>query len=308
MLFKRFTKSLLCAVLVTLVGCGGGGGGQSEGVFSLAITDGPVDNATSVVVEFTGVSIKPEGGEAINFDFDEVKSIDLLMLQGGLSERLVSDVTVPAGNFEWIRLKVNAERDDIMDTYMELDDGTQIELWVPSGSQSGLKLNKSFVIAAGGVSDFTIDFDLRKSITNTKGMSAAILRPTLRIVDSLTVGAIAGTVSTEVVSAACSDPAASAGSVYVYSGNDVTPVDVQGTATDPIASALVALVDDAYSYEIGFVAAGDYTIAYTCDAQIDEAETAEELVFEESTNVSVLENSTTTFDFTQMAEVIVTEQ
>ncbi|MBW3567908.1 MAG: DUF4382 domain-containing protein, partial [Proteobacteria bacterium] len=49
---------------------------------SLGVTDAPVDSATRVVVEFTGVSAKRAGGQATVFDFDTPRQIDLLALQG----------------------------------------------------------------------------------------------------------------------------------------------------------------------------------------------------------------------------------
>ena len=45
-----------------LSACGGGGGdAESTGRLNLSITDAPVDDATSVVVQFSGVAFKREG-------------------------------------------------------------------------------------------------------------------------------------------------------------------------------------------------------------------------------------------------------
>lgn len=128
-------------------------------------------------MEFTGVSIKPATGEAVQFVFDEPRSIDLLQLQGNASASLVSGEQATAGQYEWIRLHVNAVEDNVMDSYIEFNDGTQQELNIPSGAQTGLKLVSGFTVPAGGATGFTIDFDLRKSITSPPGMSAAILKP-----------------------------------------------------------------------------------------------------------------------------------
>lgn len=290
---KSIERLALLGVVLSLAACGGGNEGPRFGQLSLAITDAPVDDATAVVVEFTGVEVKPAGGEAISFDYDEPRTIDLLALQGGGSEVILDDVTVPAGAYDWVRLKVNAVADGTLDSYITLNDGSQHELYVPSGSQSGLKLVSGFVVPAGGASDFTIDFDLRKSVVEPMNASTEyVLKPALRIVDNAQVGKISGTVDNARIVDGCS-PA-----VYVFSGAGVTPDDVDGTAPDPVSSAAVKLDTGTgqYTYTVAFLAPGSYTVAFTCDAAADDPETSDTLTFV-AQDATVAHDQVTTVDF-----------
>lgn len=303
MLTKRiFTLSTIAGIAALTAACGGSGTDAGSGTFSLAVTDGPIDSALHVVVQFDGVSIKPTDGEVIEFSFDEPRSLDLLALQGNLSAPLVEGEGVPAGDYAWIRLHVTAERDGIMDSYITMDDGAQLELWVPSGAQTGLKLVSGFTVAAGGNADFTVDFDLRKSIADPQGMPELILRPTLRLVNNMTVGSVAGTIDSNLVSQQCIDATLDDGSVYIFTGADAPLADIQGSEADPLVTALVHY-DDAYTYEIGFLVEGDYTVAYTCDASSDNPTVADALTFVGAATVSVSSGtqSTYNFEFTEQA-------
>lgn len=304
--FMKRTKSiiLLPAVLLwVLTSCssssddGADGGISGTGVtsFNLNITDGPVDDATAVVVEFTAVEVKPEDGEAILFTFDEAKSIDLLALQGSASAILLEDETLSVGDYSWIRLAVNAEEDSVFDSYIDFEDGSRQELRVPSGSQSGLKLNGGFTLAEGVEANFTIDFDLRKSLTAPGGHDAVFLKPSLRLIDNTDVGTISGIVDSTLISEACTDASTNAGAVYLYSGTDTTPVDLRDDANDPVTTASVSFTDSSYTFEFGFIEAGEYTIAYTCTQTEDDpesndlAESSEDdgVYFLQSENVTV---------------------
>jgi len=285
-------NALLPAFLLALAGCGGDSS-NPQGTLSLNVTDAPVDNATRVVVEFTGVSIKAAGGAAADFEFETPRQIDLLALQGGATALLLDDVVLDAGNYEWIRLTVNAGR-HASDSFIELEDGSVHALYIPSGNETGLKLVRGFVVPANGSADFTIDFDLRKSVVDPASANDAyILKPALRLVDNAEVGAIAGTVDAGIANAANCSPA-----VYVYEGSDVTANDV-GSPTEPVASALVNMSDSTgeFEYRVAFLAAGDYTVALTCDADEDAADTDDDIVFEDGRNATVDIDRTTTIDF-----------
>ena len=76
-------------------------------------------------------------------------------------------------------------------------------------------------MAAGSISNFTIDFDLRKSVIAPPGQAPNyLLKPVLRMVDNLQVGAIAGTVDAALVTADCSPQ------VYIFTGAGVVPDDL----------------------------------------------------------------------------------
>ncbi len=305
---------LLASSLTALVACGGGSGdgstggtdgsNDSTGSFNLAVTDAAIDSASHVFVEFTGVSIQPVDGEVIEFTFDEAKQIDLLALQGSASEGLVSGEEVPTGDYEWIRLHVNAEADGMVDSYIEMDDGNQMELWIPSGSQTGLKLVNGFTVTANNSVDFTIDFDLRKSVVLPPAdqIGGAILKPALRLIDNTASGNISGSVDGTLLSEQCADPATQTGAVYVYSGADATVSDVRGTEGDPITTALVSETDGGYGYEVGFLDEGDYTLAYTCGASDDDPEAEDSLTFVGTTNATVEADATTEVNFASDAE------
>lgn len=290
-----------------LTACGGSGSSStsqaqsdgSQGSFSLAVTDAPVDNAIAVVVEFSGVSVKPADGTAIDIIFDEPHRIDLLALQGNVSQEIVTDTPLPAGDYEWIRLHVNAEQDNVIDSYVETDTGAQLELWIPSGSQTGLKLVRGFTVLAGGAVDFTVDFDLRKSIVSPPAVSgkSIMLKPVLRLVDNISAGSISGTVDSALIAEACADPSTELGAVYVFSGADATPMDVSGAGTDPLTTALVSYADDTYGYEVGFLPMGEYTLAYTCDAAMDDPEAVDDLNFIGAAIVAVEEENEASLDF-----------
>src|SRR5688572_3048591 len=153
------------SMVLGLSACGGsGGGGSDTGQLSLGVTDAPVDEASSVVVQFSGVAFKRAGAaaEIVENLTPSPRQLDLLQYQGGRAALLLDGVTLPAGDYEWIRLIVDNET-GVRDSYIVRTGGEECELRVPSGAESGLKLNRGFTLPADGSIALTIDFDLRKS-------------------------------------------------------------------------------------------------------------------------------------------------
>jgi hypothetical protein len=218
------------------------------------------------------------------------KQIDLLALSGGLSDVLLNGFVLPAGHYSWIRLMVDTA--GIHDSYIVVLGGADYELTIPSGSETGLKLNRGIDITAGGNADFTIDFDLRKSVHVT-GTGEYMLRPTLRLANNTLVGAIAGTLlHPGIVSFSWT-------AIYVFTGAGVTPDDNDDISPDPVTTATVKLDSGSgeYRYKAAFLEAGDYTVAYTCLAAADDPLIDDALAFTGSATVSVAANSITTHNF-----------
>lgn len=274
---------LVSAMLFALAGCGGEGGDPpGMGRLDLSVTDAPVDAASSVVVQFRSVAFKREGeaAEVVRDLSPAPRQLDLLEYQQGRAALLLDGVTLPAGRYEWIRLIVDNET-NVRDSYIVLTNGQECELRVPSGAESGLKLNRGFELPADGSTALTIDFDLRKSIHAPPGQQgstpdctqAYLMRPTLRVVDDANVGAIAGTIDSELAPEDCLPK------VYVYSGSGVTPDDLEEAAVtgdvDPLLVAGVAVENGStsYRYRAAFLPPGPYTVAFTCsddDPSVDD--------------------------------------
>ena len=297
-----YTSGALTILLVALTGCGGGSSDDSSdgnGSLTLGLVDGPVEGAEQVVVAFTGIELKPDNGppmepipmdESACDDFDSATgtcSINLLDLVG-TDRRVVFSESLPAGHYQWVRLLVNAER-NVMDSYLVTLDGRMCSLYIPSGSETGLKIVSGVTVTANGVSDYTLDFDVRKSITNPPGLSDPdqqcadnyVLKPAIRIVDTTEVGTVAGTVDDSVLAADESCTLDELGrydnvAVYVFDDEAGTAVadDLDGDDGDPLTSASVVWNDEeqGYTYEVGFLLApGAYHLGLTCTADLDDA-------------------------------------
>jgi hypothetical protein len=288
--------------MMLLGACGGsGGGGNDTGRLSLGVTDAPVDEASSVVVQFSGVAFKRVGAapEVVQNLTPSPRQLDLLQYQGGRAAVLLDGVTLPAGDYQWIRLIVDNER-DVRDSYIVLTGGEECELRVPSGAESGLKLMRGFTLPADGSVALTVDFDLRKSIHAPPGQRSGncavgyLMRPTLRLVDDANVGAIAGHIDSELIAEECLPK------VYVFSGSGVVPDDLEeaaGVDADPLVVAGVTIANGSttHPYRAAFLPPGPYTVAFTCDD--DDVAADETLVFTGSQNVTVQANLIATADF-----------
>lgn len=297
-------RAACCAaalVALAVTGCNGSDNAAPSqprsGTLSLAVGDTPVDSATAVVIAFTGVEVHSASGTK-TFTFDTPKKIDLLQYQGENAALLLDGVTVNAGDYQWIQLDVDAA-----DSSISLNDGSTHDITIPSSAQSGLKLVSGFTVPAGGAADFTIDFDLRKSITEpANGSTTYVLKPALRIENNVEVGTIKGSAANTLLIGALSLADAACGpTVYVYAGANAVPTDIDTGAsgsTQPIETATLTLdtTTGNYDYTAGFLAPGDYTLAVTC-AKLDVPDLANVLNFSATQTVTVVAKQTVTADF-----------
>lgn len=297
-LARVLSTLILAGGITALAACNGSSG---AGTLSLGVTDTPVDGVQSVVVAFTGVTLKgPDGLKTITFPQEQ--SLDLLKLQGDASASLLQDTLVTAGQYQWIRLNL-----DLSNSYVVTDSGNQYPLTIPSGSQTGLKLVSGFTVAQGGQASFMVDFNLRKALTMTQtgrsGVVNYILKPALRLINLQQVGSIVGhaaatmTVGGAAISAASCSPA-----VYVYSGTNVTPAGYAVTTSGgaaPLSSATLKLNNTSgnYDYTVGFLAPGGYTLAVTCADNDSTSPSAATLAFSAPATATVMANATTTVNF-----------
>ncbi|MEO9586076.1 MULTISPECIES: DUF4382 domain-containing protein [Marinobacter] len=280
-----------------LTACGGGDDSSSlsrgeTGSVSVGLTDAPVDSAQQVNIEVTALVLQPSDGERRRFELELPAPVNLLDLQGGSFESLVTDEEVPAGNYNWMRIELGD------DNTVLLDDGSSHILTTPSAR--GVQTS-GFTVPAGGEVSLTIDFDVRKSLVNPVGQDSYRLKPVLRLVDNSEVGTIEGTVAGELITQECGDVMTPefAGNVYVHEGSDAVPDDI-GSENEPL---VVAPVDEngTYTYTAAFIPAGEYTVSYTCGDDLieddQEQPSDDEIAFVGAQNVTVIAGETATADF-----------
>ena len=288
--------------------------------FSLAISDAPVDDLSEVVVCFNQIELKGSSGDVVftvgneegmitanelcldnNDDvIPNTVGIDLMLYTGSDSIALVDDISIEAGDYTQLRL-IMADGSYGID----VQTSEKIGVSVPSNE---LKLD-GFTATLGGTVDFTLEFDLNKAMTNPVGQSGYFLKPRgVRLVDNNEAGHIDGTVSeTLLIDNQCtplSDSSANVASVYLYEGSDLAIETLEDNGGDenanlPYASTAVTFDSEqtSYNFEIGFITAGDYTIAVSCDTD-DDPEVDEDISFITSQNVTVAaENVPVQVDF-----------
>ncbi|HET9107959.1 MAG TPA: DUF4382 domain-containing protein [Steroidobacteraceae bacterium] len=298
--------ALVCLAL-PLAACGGGGGAGSSSM-NLGITDGPVNSASSVVISFTGVELQPSGGgAAVTFNFGTPKTIDLLQQQNGNQASLLAGVSVPAGNYDWIRLLLNVAADGtVANSYITIN-GAQYPLVVPSGAQTGLKLVQGFTMAVGQQADFTIDFMLQQSITAAPGQTTSgglqeyLLTPALRLVNDEQVGTVSGSVALATLqsNSACLAGATSGtgplpnANVYIFSGTQAT----LSSALTPLVEPEITESSSGYSYSQAFLPTGSYTVAVACTSTSGTGTTTVAFLPANGTTATVTAGQTTTVNF-----------
>jgi len=312
-LINSYKSVFMSAILSVLSACDSGDnnkltsgrGGTANSLLTLDITDAPVDDADEVWIEFTGISIQPskdnENTELMEFTFDSPKRFNLLDLQGSKIQTLLNEKIIPSGSYDWIRLSINAEQDNTLDSYIKLKDGSEHELYIPGGAQTGLKLNNRIKLIANAEFNYTIDFDLRKSIVST-GAENFILRPALRLINNSESATITGTVNASLLSsigAGCTDNNPVTGNaVYLFDNTNTTPDDINNTTKNLVNSSLVELnTNGNYEYTLGFIPQGDYTISFTCQSDIDHPETNDDIIFKGTSNISLTAGQVLIFNF-----------
>ena len=252
-----------------------GGGTVARSGFSLRLTDAPVDGLQAVVMKFTMVKLRSTDGSWTTYEFDDSSkpSIDLLGLQGTKTADLLVNMDVKSDDYDEIRLIVS---DEPMANYVNTPGGPR-ELKIPSGSSSGLKVKGNFSITDTRPASLVIDLDLRQSVTMAGNSGKYIFKPVLRLVDNSNIGHIRGTVDPALLASTpdCSDDDVDTfNAVYVYAGHGAVTddIDEDSNVNQPVTTSNISY-DNAsmsYVYEAAFLPEGDYTIAFTCNADDDE--------------------------------------
>ena len=86
--------------------------------------------------------------------------------------------------------------------------------------------------------------------------------------------------------------------VYVYAGVVGPPGDIGDRTNDPLTTATVSQSESGtYVYEVNFLSVGEYTAAFTCQADDDDPETDNDIEFPVSQAFSIEDGATIIVDF-----------
>lgn len=242
---RIFLAAAVLTLGLTLAACSGGGGGgeqQPTGQAKVVLTDAPASEAEALTVAFGRIELIPaddtEAEAAVIAESGG--SFDVLTLRNGTLAD-VGAADVPVGTYAQVRVIVDEATIDVG------DGNDPYDVFVPSGAQTGLKINLDppFVVEEDSSSTVILDFDADRAVVETPaGSNNYNLVPTgIRAVAQAEAGTVTGSVIDEMAL-----PVAFA-TVKVYRTGNTDVVTSTTTEADG-GFQLVGLLEGSYDLEI----------------------------------------------------------
>lgn len=229
---KTFTYLLLTATLL-FWGCGSTLDSDAEsgtGSMVVKLHDAPVDydevNISVARVEVNNTQ-NDDGWVVIS---EPNETYNILDLVNGDME-VLADAELEVGTYEQIRLILNDENTVVIA-------GETFELFVPSGEQTGLKLNINAEIQEGIQYTLLLDFDANKSVVKRGTQDLYNLKPVVRATNEAITGNISGTVL----------PADARATVYAIQESDTLSTTFADTVSGEFT--LVGLESGSYTVSV----------------------------------------------------------
>jgi len=201
-----------------------------QGQIKITMIDAPAAyDQINIVVD--RVEVHRSGSDSASGWFvinNNTATYNLLTLRNGASV-ILGDNYLDAGHYTQIRLIIGTGSNIVVD-------GITYPLDVPSGENTGIKLNHEFEIQSGLIYELMLDFNAEHSIILT-GNGQYKLKPVIRLVPMVISGTISGKIN----------PVSAAGYVYAISGTDTIV-----TLAEPILGSfmLMALPQRTYNVEV----------------------------------------------------------
>ncbi|MCQ1060951.1 DUF4382 domain-containing protein [Photobacterium sp. DNB23_23_1] len=303
------------AVATLLSACGSDSSNDSTqyAKVSFSVSDAPVDTMSEVMVAFDKIELQHENGNRYIIEVDEdddgygYQGIDLLDYQGKDSALIVTDEEIPVGQYKSMILHILSDESASYSWVVESGGGKE-NLGVPS---SKLKLG-GFDVSTQAVQSFTLEFDLRQALVERGGSGKGYhLKPNgVKIVDNDAASSLWGSVDLNLYDGDLC--LINDGFVYLYQNHGLWGKQLSDNADSeylpdgyvaPYSSAPVVWNDETnqLEYGFGFIPAGEYTAAFTCNAADDHPETFDNIQIanpeEQREEVILYQTKETRFDF-----------
>ena len=243
-------------------------------------TDAPADpDISGVEANLLGLDFRRDDGTGATLEFRSGELVDLIDLQDGDPLRLFTNEELPAGRYTGVRLLFDEDEGDNAVTA----GNDEFPLLLADGEFAAV----DFLVEdeERGEEKLTLMLDLRQSLSFDEASAEYTLEPRLRAIRTDDAARIEGTVT---VVCPAGTALATGGAVYLYSGADVQPDDLDGAGVEPLATTRV--VDPVIAsprYALRFLPAGDYTLALTCVGNEDGLGVDDDLAFRNVTNVQI---------------------
>lgn len=226
--------ALFFAASVFIVGCGTGSNGGS-GSMTVEMTDAPIDSADAVNVFIERVEVNREGSSEGWITLNEPQQeYDLLELTNGATT-VIGSSELETGTYQQIRLILSQGGHSV-----EID-GKVYDMMVPSGAETGVKLNINAEIKEGIEYVLLLDFDASRSVVAAGQPGNAVkylLKPVIKAKEKAITGSIEGTVN----------PADAEPVVYAIADNDTLASTVADTSDGYFR--LIGLEEGSYNVSV----------------------------------------------------------
>lgn len=180
----------------------------STGELSLLLTDASTEEYKAVYATIKEVQVHSGGNTEEESRGWEVvaepnETFNLIELVNGAIEELgIRDLS--PSHYTQLRMILDDTADDgtnikgeshpFANYIVTQSDGYE-ELKIPSGFQTGIKIVHGFDIAEGQLTELILDFDVSKSVIKAGNSGKWILKPTIKVIDTLVTASVSGIIS-----------------------------------------------------------------------------------------------------------------
>ncbi len=283
--------------LLILQGCGCGfdcndDDDNDPGAVTLGFSDAPIDDVSEVVLTVDKITFRRANADDVvvdNFTIPalgladaESFQIDLLSYLGVNQLLVIEGLALDAGQYS--SLVVTLLDGDVNQSYVEETTGNRKPL-----NATASELVLSGIKVSSGEQAFTIEFGLGQSLLYSGGSGSYTLTTEgVRVVDNDSSATLSGSIDSALFDqvAPCDskvDPEAS-NRLYLYQGinlgvDKLADVFTSASSTTPVDGAVAPFavmvpiensLTGSWEYAFGYLPAGDYTLAFSCDAVDDD--------------------------------------